>query len=175
MQKLFILIIGIILSLSFSINATIVKIIGVSELTERSSLVVIGVATKNQSYYTPDSTMILTDVHVKITNKIRGECNDEIVVVLEGGTVGETTTFVLGGSEFAIGKEVLLCIEKIKDTNKYRIFGFNQGKFDIKDNKAYRDFKNTTFIRKSNLELELNKASEGMNLNEFVGLFKSGR
>jgi len=163
------------LFLSFSVHATVVGLISVAELAEKSSLIVMGVATKKHSYYNTDSTMILTDVHIKITNKIRGECEDEIVVLLEGGTVGKTTTFVLGRPEFAIGKEVLLCIDKIKNTNKYRIFGFNQGKFDIKNGKAYRDFKNTTFIARSNLKLELDKASEGMNLNELVGLFKSGR
>jgi len=175
MQKLFILILALFLSLPFLTNATIVELISVAELAEKSSLVVMGVAAQKQSYYTADSTMILTNVHVKITDKIRGECDDEIIVVLEGGTVGETTTFVLGGPVFSIGKEVLLCIEKIKDTNKYRIFGFNQGKFDIKDGIAYRDFKNTTFIMTSNLELELNKASDGIELNELINLFKPGK
>lgn len=172
MQKLFIFIATFLFALSLSANATIVEIISVAELVEKSNLVVVGTATKKESYYIADSSMILTDVHIKITNEIRGECDDEIVVVLEGGTVGERTTFVLDGPVFSIGKEVLLCIEKIKDSKKYRVFGFNQGKFDIEDGKVYRNFNNTTFIMKSNLELELNKAKNGISLNYILNRFK---
>lgn len=160
------------LSLSIPVNATIVEIISVAELAEKSSLIVMGIATNTQSYYTADRTIILTDVHFKVTDKIRGECADEIVIRLEGGTVDKTTTFVLGGPEFSIGEEVLLCVERIKDAKQYRIFGFNQGKFDIRDGKAYRNFKNTTFVASSNLDEERNKAAVGINLNELLFLFK---
>ena len=174
MQKRFIFIMTIFLSLSTLANATIVEILSVDELSEKSNLIVIGITTQKHSYYTADSTMILTDVYIKITNKIRGDCKDEIIVVVEGGTVGETTTRVLGGPVFPIEKQILLCLEETKDSNKYRIFGFNQGKFDIKDGKGYRNFNNTTFIMKSNLEIELNKAVNGMDLNALINLFRSG-
>jgi hypothetical protein len=54
-----------------------------------------GIATNTHSYYTADRTVILTDVHFKVTDKIRGECEEELVIRLEGGTVDKTTTFVL--------------------------------------------------------------------------------
>jgi len=173
MKNIFAVIVVFLFFLSFSANATLIDLISIDELAEKSGLVVMGTPIEKHSYYNTDSTQIYTDVLIKITSKVRSECKDKITIVLRGGRVGQMTTYVLGAPQFTIGKEVLLCLKKFKDTNKYKIIGFNQGKFDIKAGKAFRDFKNTTFILKPKLESELGKAYNGIELNELLNFFKS--
>lgn len=83
--------------------------LGLEELTAGSSTIVLGEVVGSHSYWSPDSSMILTDVRVAPTRVLKGEAESfPVVVTVLGGTVGDITTLIVGGAALEPGRSYVL-------------------------------------------------------------------
>lgn len=83
--------------------------LGLEELTAGSSTIVLGEVVDSHSYWSPDSSMILTDVRVAPTRVLKGEAESfPVVVTVLGGTVGDITTLIVGGAALEAGQSYVL-------------------------------------------------------------------
>lgn len=78
------------------------------ELTANNGAIFVGEVVDAQSYWNDEGNFILTDVTVRATDVVKGEVGGEVKVTILGGTVGETTTLILGGAELVPGRAYVL-------------------------------------------------------------------
>ena len=81
---------------------------GVENLTRDNETVVQGSVLDIHSYWNPAHTFIFTDVHVRASAKFKGDAADDLNFTVMGGTVGPTTTLIVGGPDLAPGSEYVL-------------------------------------------------------------------
>lgn len=137
-----------------------------STLVEKSQYILKGKVIDIESQWNPAKTMIQTDVHVQIINKLKGTIPDNTIVVrLPGGHVGHRSIFVEGAPGFQADETVLLFLNKsstdylnlfsIGDNlgiqQTYMVSGFAQGKYHIMKDEtgkeiAVRDNDDLNFI-----------------------------
>jgi hypothetical protein len=107
-----------------------VEELSIEELTVRAECVVVGTVKDTQSHWDSQRTAIHTDVAVSVEHSFKG-CSDqqEIVVRVPGGTVGEITVDVPTAPSFQNGERVVLFLEHEGDA--LSVLGGFQGKFSI--------------------------------------------
>lgn len=113
---------------------------GLEELTRGSELVVQAKVLDIHSYWNAEHTFILTDVHVRPSRVLKGPLGDDLTLTLLGGTVGETTTLVLGGPDLAPGSEYVLFLGRADlpgAPGRFTVRELMQGAFDIRDGRAF--------------------------------------
>ena len=87
--------------------------LGLEELTADSHTILLAEVLDAHSYWSPDSSFILTDVRVAPHRVLKGEAETSaIVVTLLGGSVGELTTLVVGGASLEPGRSYVLFLRK---------------------------------------------------------------
>src|SRR5262245_46535550 len=70
------------------------------DLVAENSLILVGEVLSSRSYWNDPGTLILTEVQVSVSEVLKGRWEShEITVTLPGGTVGDETVAVIGGSE----------------------------------------------------------------------------
>jgi hypothetical protein len=73
-------------------------------LVRQNQQIVLGTVVDLHSYWNTERTHILTDVRVRADQVLKGQVlDDELVVTLVGGTVGDVTTLVIGGPRLEPG------------------------------------------------------------------------
>lgn len=95
------------------LNATILIRAGLEDLTATNEIVVLGEVLDMDSYWNADGTFILTDVRFAPIEIVKGNPRqDEIIVTLMGGTVGDLTTVIVGGAELVPGRPYVLFLSR---------------------------------------------------------------
>ncbi len=94
--------------LASGVQATTLIRAGLEDLVAGNETIVIGEVEEVVSYWNRDGTFILTDVTLKAVEAIKGQPRDGLTLTLMGGTVGETTTLIIGGAELLPGGSYLL-------------------------------------------------------------------
>ena len=83
------------------------------DLVAGNGAVVLGEVLDSYSYWNAEGTFILTDVRFRADDVLKGDLQDrELTVTLMGGTVGETTTLILGGAELIPGNSYVLFLNE---------------------------------------------------------------
>src|SRR6185436_20960272 len=70
---------------------------GIESLTRDNETIVQASVVDIHSYWNPSHTFIFTDVHVRASKKFKGDAADDLSFTVMGGTVGQTTTLIVGG------------------------------------------------------------------------------
>ena len=116
-------------------SATTLVRAGLDELVAGNGAVVLGEAVDSYSYWNAEHTFILTDVRFRVDDVLKGGLQDrELTVTLMGGTVGETTTLILGGPELIPGSSYVLFLndEDLPGAQGVRtVRDLAQGAFDV--------------------------------------------
>jgi len=81
-----------------------------------------------------DKRRILTDVRVRVLERIAGECGETLQVVQPGGVVGDVGQKVDGVPGFTQGEEAVLFLERLGTV--YGLVGLAQGKWTVERAKA---------------------------------------
>lgn len=120
------------------LSATTLIRAGLEELTAANETVVVGEVLDMDSYWNADGTFILTDVRVAPIEVLKAlksnPRQDEIIVTVMGGTVGDLTTLIVGGAELVRGRPYVLFLNReslpgVKGVLTVR--DHSQGVFDI--------------------------------------------
>ncbi|MEM8959948.1 MAG: hypothetical protein AAGD38_00580 [Acidobacteriota bacterium] len=85
----------------------------VEGLARTNSTVVVAEVLSTESYWNDNADFILTEVHLQVSEAIKGaDRNTEMVVTLPGGTVGDLSTLLIGGAQLQTGASYLLFLSK---------------------------------------------------------------
>lgn len=121
-------------------EATTLRRMGLEELSRTNDGIVIGRVVDVLSYWNADGTFILSDVRVAPTQVLKGDLpQQELSLTVLGGTVGELSTIIVGGSELVIGREYLLFVSPSDlpgATDVLSVRDHCQGTFDVLRGKA---------------------------------------
>ena len=94
-------------------GATSLERASLDELTTTNSTILVGEVLDAHSYWNREGNFILTDVVVAAKQVLKGRVDGpELTVTLMGGSVGETTTLILGGAELAPGRRYVLFLNE---------------------------------------------------------------
>lgn len=111
-------------------SATEVTHVDLRELTLGSSDIVIGRVEGARSRWNEAHTKIVTDVTVRVSERLKGAGADQMTLVQLGGVVGNMRYTVPGSPTFTPGEESLLFVWR--DTGgRAQVNALAQGKFDI--------------------------------------------
>ena len=138
MKKVFSLFLLVALALAFAGTAesTVTKPISLEMMAKDSSIVVHGVVTGVKTEW--HNNTIRTLVTLKVTEYVKGEGPEEVVVKTIGGTIGNLTVAANGVPKFELAEEVVLFLNA--NNNKHTIFGIGHGKFKVKDTSVAQQF-----------------------------------
>ena len=99
--------------LAAPIAATTLIRAGLEELVASNETIVMGEVLDIYSYWNDDANFILTDVRIRPFETVKGFTpKSDLTVTLMGGTVGDTTTLILGSPELEIGKPYVLFLNR---------------------------------------------------------------
>lgn len=116
-------------------EATSLRRASLDGLVASNRLIVVGEVLDAASYWNADGTFMLTDVRVGIVEALKGEPIDrELTVTLMGGTIGDTTTLIVGGAELVPGRAYVLFLDRqdLPSTEKaLTVSDHCQGVFDL--------------------------------------------
>ncbi len=175
----------LLLGWSSAAQSTTFDQLSLEALTSHSSHVVRGQFIKTESQWTEDKSTIYTKVFFRVGEAIAGDvANSEIVVYLPGGTVGDTSTFVIGAPEITVGGDAVLMLSAVPETSPsarvggaqaFNIVGLSQGVFDLKQDPETGKLRVTSqaakFMRDAELEegvIAGRSGAEGMTLEELT-------
>lgn len=97
-----------IVSIAAPARATSLMRRGIESLTRDNEAIVQASVLDTRSYWNASHTFIFTDVHVRATKQLKGTPATELTFTIMGGTVGETTTLIIGGPDLTPGSEYVL-------------------------------------------------------------------
>ena len=101
-----------IISLAAPASATSLVRRGIESLSRDNETIVQASVVDIHSYWNPSHTFIFTDVHVRASKKFKGDAADDLSFTVMGGTVGQTTTLIVGGPDLAPGSEYVLFLSR---------------------------------------------------------------
>src|SRR5262245_65303494 len=97
------------LAITAPASATSLIRAGLDELTRKNSTVLVGEVIDAESYWNPEGTFILTDVHIATRDVLKGKgVGNETTVTILGGSVGDLSALIVGGAELIPGRSYLL-------------------------------------------------------------------
>lgn len=82
-----------------------------------------------------DRSRIITEVRLEVSEVLKGEALETVILVQPGGVVGDVGQRVAGTPGFARGEDVLLFLER-RGASRFRVRGLSQGKYRIAPNEA---------------------------------------
>lgn len=118
------------------VGATTLIRAGLDELVAGNGTIVVGEVLDAESYWNGDGTFILTDLRVSAIEVLKGRPESrELTVTTMGGTVGETTTLIVGGAVLVPGHSYVLFLadEELPGGRFLTVRDHVQGAFDVTD------------------------------------------
>lgn len=110
--------------------AAVVLRVGVDDLTDKATAIVVGKVTSVEARWTTDHRTINTYVTIRVRKALKGAVDREVVVTCPGGRVGDDLLHVSGVPTFEKKERVLVFLWKNKNGDLLPL-GLNQGKFHI--------------------------------------------
>jgi hypothetical protein len=118
--------------LAGSAIATVVKPMSVEELTDKSSVVMVGKAADTWTSWNPQHTRIYTYSRVKVGRVLKGSQSETLVVKQIGGSAGGYTQHIAGVHAMSSGENVVLFLRPSEaQDGTYVIVGLMQGHFRV--------------------------------------------
>ena len=112
-------------------RATSVRAMSDQQKIERAAQIVFGTVERSLSLWDDARRLIVTDVQVRVSQRLKGQGGDMISFRQLGGTVGDTTLRVAGTPLFTPGQRVLLLLAR-HSTGGLVILGINRGAFLVR-------------------------------------------
>ncbi|MFP2934099.1 hypothetical protein ACLESO_55040 [Pyxidicoccus sp. 3LG] len=100
-------------------------------LAKGSDAVVHGVVRRVESRWSGDKMRIVTDVEIQVTESLKGQPGNTVLVTQPGGRVGDVGQVVHGLASFTPGEEVVVFLEK-RGARAFRVHSMAQGKYQVK-------------------------------------------
>lgn len=100
------------------------------QLTSSSTDIVLGEAIQKTSYWNDNRTRIYTDVRIRVDESIKGDADQEAVVTIPGGQIGNTVYEVSEMPVFVEGEEVLVFLWD-HPTGKTLVYAGLHGKMEV--------------------------------------------
>lgn len=122
------------------VTATTLVRRGLDRLTADNETIVQAKVLDIHSYWNADHTFILTDVHARPSEILKGRSDSDLSFTVMGGTVGETTTLIVGGPDLAPGSEYMLFLawtDLPGAPHRLTVRDLSQGVFDIQQGRAF--------------------------------------
>src|ERR1051326_6925003 len=114
------------------LSATSIVPMSVEELAARAQLVVEGRALEQWSQWDTSEHLIYTYTRFAVTQRLKGEAADSIVVRQMGGTAGGYTQIVSGVRHWQAGDEAVLFLRpSVANDGSLAVVGLVQGNFRI--------------------------------------------
>ena len=95
-------------TLATTASATTLVRRGLERLTLDNETIVEASVLDIHSYWNTDHTFIFTDVHARPSRVLKGHPAADMTFTIMGGTVGETTTLIVGGPDLVPGSDYVL-------------------------------------------------------------------
>ncbi len=117
-------------------GATTLVRAGLDELVAGNGTIVVGEVLDAESYWNADGTFILTDLTISAVEVLKGRPESrELTVTTMGGTVGDTTTLIVGGPVLVPGRSYVLFLEReeLPGGRFLTVRDLVQGVFEVKD------------------------------------------
>lgn len=117
-------------------GATTLVRAGLDELVAGNGTIVVGEVLDADSYWSADGTFILTDLRVSTIEVLKGRPESrEMTVTTMGGTVGDTTTLIVGGPVLLPGRSYVLFLneEELPGGRALTVRDLVQGVFELKE------------------------------------------
>jgi hypothetical protein len=103
------LLLAVVLATAAPAGATTLLRQSLGELVANHSTIVVGEVVSAHSYWQEDRSFIVTDFRIAATEILKGNARKtEMTVTVLGGTVGDLTTLIPGGADYAVGKQYLM-------------------------------------------------------------------
>jgi len=116
---------------------TTMKYLSLGQLTEESSMIIIGKVESAECQWNSDYTMITTLVKVALSDVLKGAPTESVITIkLIGGSIGNIETVLIGSPTFRIGEETLLFLRAVNEepfNGFLTVTGLAQGKFEIQN------------------------------------------
>lgn len=132
-------VLAVVVSAVVPVGATTLVRAGLDELVAGNGTIVVGEVLDAQSYWNADGTFILTDLRVSAVEVLKGRPESrELTVTTMGGTVGETTTLIVGGPVLVPGRSYVLFLEReeLPGGRFLTVRDLVQGVFEVRDGEA---------------------------------------
>ncbi len=118
-------------------GATTLTRLGLVGLTAENEMVVYGRVLDIYSYWNADHNFILTDVHVRPTQVLKGDRSvRDVTFTLLGGTVADITTLIIAGPELVPGSDYVLFLNREPlqgGRSVLTVRDLSQGAFEVAD------------------------------------------
>ncbi len=115
----------------------------VNQLATEADQVLIGRVWNMRSDWTEDRSEIYTDVSLDVERTLKGRARDRVTFRVMGGTVGDETMIVPDSPDFEYADRVLVFL-KTDDQGALRVWGWFQGKYIIRNDRAENDASETS-------------------------------
>lgn len=87
---------------------------GLEDLVATNGVVVLGEVRGVHSYWNAEGSFILTDVHFRVQEVLKGNPKErDLTFTIPGGTVGDLTTLIVGGAELIPGNSYVLFLDEV--------------------------------------------------------------
>jgi hypothetical protein len=113
---------------------------GLDRLIADSETIVQAKVLDLHSYWNPEHTFILTDVHAHTSLGLKGRQPSELTFTVMGGRVGEVTILLVGGPDLVPGSEYVLFLARTDlpgAPNRLTVRDHSQGVFDVDKGRAF--------------------------------------
>jgi hypothetical protein len=108
-------------------GATVWVRMELGEVVRRSDAIVLGRVEAASAHW--EGGRIVSDVAVRVEDRLKGNAGALLHVVHSGGKVGDIVMRVLGAPEFRVGQRAILFLAKTGEA--HRVVGLAQGKVDV--------------------------------------------
>jgi hypothetical protein len=115
---------------------------GIESLTRGNETVVQANVVDIHSYWNAGHTFIFTDVHVRASKRFKGDAADDLSFTVMGGSVGETTTLIVGGPDLEPGSEYVLFLSRSDlpgSPGRLTVRDLCQGVFTVRHGRAFSE------------------------------------
>jgi len=111
-------------------RATTIAEMPLRDMVSLAPSIVRGTVESSSSRWNEDRSLIVTDVHIRVTDVIKGHDSGVIVITQPGGKVGKLRVEVDGASPYQSGQEAVLFLAP--DAHGHQeVLGVFRGRFDV--------------------------------------------
>ena len=174
-ERLFLVPVALVLSAASAGATTLIRQ-GLDRLTIGSETIVQASVLDIHSYWNTDHQFILTDVHVRPSQVLKGDPAEDVTFTVMGGSIGEVTTLVIGGADFAPGFEYVLFLARADlpgAANRLTIRDHSQGVFEITQGRAFSQAIGEPLLPDERGKADVPGGADGVDLDELIGEIKS--
>lgn len=111
-------------------SATSMLKVDLPELAQSAEVIVHGTVRRMESRWSGDGRLIVTDVEIQVTESLKGQAGNTLLVIQPGGSVGDIGQKVSGLASFAPNEEVVVFLRR-RGPGSYQVTAMAQGKYKV--------------------------------------------